>query len=403
MSQTFSGSEHLASSTVAGTVPLTVSLFFTTAGGQGLKFFTLATAGNNSNVFTLGLDVTSATNKLVGYISNSSTGFNTQVLTSVVDTSGNWNQGIFVVASGSSRSVSLNGAAKVSASGTFTSPTSLSQTIISGRPSDFTAGIGGQGAHAAIWSRALADVEIAYLGGGGSPRGVKGCVSYWKITSGESPVVDQVGTNNLTVTSTAAGTTTPNVQTFLIGSPIGNLNYTAGTAITSIDCSAGHLFDDVSSAFTASLQQATATGTATTTSSALTTVREVPVASISGFTAGDYVKIGSAAITRLLATNSTAVSLLVADDQTYAITTTVTRYAINPLTVAGLSFTSNVLGGTPTSAATNNNCFIRATCNGNSALLADSDVFTITVTGGGGGGGGIMMPAGAFSGGFVGG
>lgn len=409
MSQTFSSTLHLSSGSVAATAaPITLGIWITTSGGQARKMLSLVGSGALTNIFGVALDVTAgASNKVSAYRSSGS-GDN-QALSTVAITTGAWQHMGAVFTSATSVAAFLNGGSKGTSAGNFT-PTGINQTLISGRASDFSFGIAGQAAHAAVWTRALSDVEMAYLGAGGNPQAIKGAVNYWKIASPggtpESPVIDQVGTNNLTASgSLAAGTSDPNVQTFMTGGPVGAQNYTQGSAITSLNLAAGGTyFDDVASAFTATLQQATSTATtSTTTASPGTTLREIPMTSVSGFSAGDYIKIGSNAITRLLAVNASAVSLLVAADQTYSASATVTRYATNPLTVTGLSMSSNVFSGTPTAASTQNLCFFRATCNANSALMADTDVFTITITGGGGGGGGLQMPAGMFSGGFVGG
>jgi hypothetical protein len=294
----------------------------------------------------------------------------------------------------------LNGGSKATNSGGALVPSGIANTILSGRAGDHTGGIAGQAAHAAIWTRALSDTEVAYLGAGGNPRNIKGLVSYWKLKSGASPVNDEVGTNNLTVTGTAAGTSDPNFQTYMTGGPVGALSLSVGTPITSIDFST--IFDAVSSAFGVTLQQLAAPTQPTTTASALTAVREVVLTSATGFAAGDYLKITAGGTpSRILYMNGT--TALVADDQTFASGAAVYNFKVNPATISGLSMSGNIYGGTPTAATTQALCVFRATCSGNSALIADSDQLTITVTGGGGGGGGMLMPAGIFSGGFTGG
>jgi hypothetical protein len=406
MSQTFTSSATYLSSTVAAAtaVPVSLAIWVNTPGGQSKKFLSLANRGSVNDVFQNGLDTITSGNAVAAFASQS-TGHE-QVITSAAMTTGQW-QHAGTVFSSAVIAAYLNGTNKGSGSGAGAPvPGGINGTIISGRPVDYAFGIAGQAAHAAVWARALSDVEWAYLGAGGNPRAIKGTVSYWKLRSGDSPVPDVIGTNNLTATGPpGAGTSDPNFTTFMTGGPVGNLSYTAGTAITSINlAAAGGYFDDVSSAFTVTLQQATATGTtSTTTSSPGTTLREIPMTSVSGFAAGDYVKVGSNAITRLLAVNTVAVSLLVAVDQTYSASASVTRYSVSPLTVTGLSMSANVFSGTPAAATTQNLCFFRATCNASSALMGDTDVFTITVASGGGGGGGLQMPAGAFCGGFVGG
>lgn len=401
MSQTFSGTQHLVSSAVVATAPpFTLALWFTTAGGIFRRLLALGNPSDANNIFSLNLDVTSGSNKLSAFVSNSTN--NAQALTSVaVDVTGNWNHGLVTFTSAAARAVYLNGLNKATSSASITNPTGISTTVLSGRPTDFTGGISGQAAHAYVWSRAVSDTEAQYLGIGGNPRAIKGAVSDWNVASGESPVADQIGTNTLTASGPpGAGTTDPNFQTFMTNGPVGALAYTVGTAIASINVAG--LFESVSSAFTVALVQLATPTQPTTTSSGLTATREIVVGSNAAFTAGDYCKVTSGGTpTRVLALGGSTI-LLVADDQTYTTAAQVFRYAVNPLTVAGLSISSGTFSGTPTAAATNALCFFRATCNALGTLMADSDVFTITTTGGGGGSG-LLMPAGIFSGGFIGG
>jgi hypothetical protein len=370
--------------------------WFNTTIAQGRRILTLAHPTDASNVLGLIFDITAATGKLSAYVS--ATGNSKQALSSVI-TANIWQHGCAVFTTTGSCSAYLNGANKATNSGGALVPSGIANTVISGRLSDHTSGIGGQAAHAAVWTRALSDTEVAYLGAGGHPRNIKGLTSYWKIKSAASPVNDEVGTNNLTVTGTTAGTSDPNFQTYMTGGPVGNLSLTVGTPITNIDFST--IFDAVSSAFGVTLQQLAAPTQPTTTASALTAVREVVLTSATGFAAGDYLKITAGGTpTRILYMNGA--TALVADDQTFASGAAVYNFKVNPATIAGLSMGSNIYSGTPTAATTQALCVFRAACNANVALISDSDQLTITVTGGGGGGG-MLMPAGVFSGGFSGG
>lgn len=406
MSQTQSSTLHFLSSSAPVTaVPLTIVAWFTTSGGQGRKIVAVANSASLADVFQLGLDFASATNKIQALMSNAS--FGNQALSSVAcDTSGNWNHGAAVFASTTSRAAYLNGGSKGSTTNTIANPSGLNELLVSGRSSDFTFGIAGQIAHAAVYSRALTDNEVAYLGAGGNPRAIKNCIDYYRFHSGDSPVLDETGTLDLTPSGTmGAGTTNPNVETYRTGTALGAQSYTVGVAITAINMAAGGpVFDEVSAAFTATLKQLGTATQPTATSSALTTVREIPVGSVTGISAGDYIKVTSGGTpTRVLWVDATNAKLLVADDQTFASSAQIFRYAVNSLSVSGLSITSNSFGGTPTVAQTNNLCFFRATNNSNSALFADTDVFTMTITGGGGGGGSGVATSGYFCGGFQGG
>jgi hypothetical protein len=307
MAQTFSSTLHLSSSSVPATAaPVSMCLWTSNSGGQGRRIMVLS-AGASETTGVLGLltDTTGSSNKVNAY-RVSSAGSANQALTSVAATASTWQHWGVVFASTTSAASFLNGGNK-GLSTPLISPATLTQLTISGRPSDFAFGIGGQAAHAAAWSRALSDTEMAYLGAGGNPRAVKSCVSYWKMASGETPVIDQIGTNDLTPSATiGAGTSDPNFQTHMTGGPVGNLSYTAGTAITSINLTAGHVFDDVSSAFTSVLSQLGTAVSLTTTTGALTAAREVPVSSATGIAAGDYIKLTSGGTpTRVLVVNGT--------------------------------------------------------------------------------------------------
>ncbi len=403
MSQTFSSNLHLSSASVAATAaPLTLVMWVNSTGGQARRFFELCASGADTNLFGITLDVTSASNKVAAYRSSAVT--NNQALTSVALTTSAWQHVGAVFAASNSAAAYLNGANKGTSSAGIT-PTGINLTVISGRQTDYQFGVAGQAAHAAVWARALSDTEMAYLGAGGNPRGIKGCVNYWKVATGESPVIDQIGTNDLTaVGPPGAGSSDPNFETFMVGAAVGDQSYPVGAAIGPINVAG--LFDSVSSAYTVTLAQLGAPTQPTTTASALTATREVVVGSGAAFAVGDYMKVTAGGTpTRVLAVNGT--TLLVAKDQTYSTAAQVFRFAVNPLTIAGLSITSGSFNGTPTAAAVNSLCFFRATCNAAGSLLADSDLITITTTGGGGGGGGggagLQMPAGVFCGGFVGG
>ena len=410
MSQTFSGVLHLLSSSAPATAaPLTMVIWVNSAGGQGRRYMELsAGATETTGVFGVLTDITAASNKISAYRLSAST--SNQALTGAAMTVSTWQHLGVVFASTASAAAYLGGSNK-GTSGAVVTPTTPTQLLISGRPSDFAFGIGGQAAHAALWTRALSDTEMAYLGAGGNPRALKGIVCYWKIsTSGgvaETPVIDQIGAFDLTPSATmGAGTTDPDFESYFLGT-IGTQSYTAGAAITSINVGVSGtspLFDNVSAAGTATLKQlgsATAVGT---TASALTAVREFALSTLTGITVGGYIKVTSGGTpTRVLGTNATTTSVLVAADQTFASGAQVYYLAVNSLAVAGLSITSNVFAGTPTANSSYTNCLFRHTNNNNSALFADSNLFSMSVTGGGGGGGGLMMPAGVFCGGFIGG
>lgn len=71
----------------------------------------------------------------------------------------------------------------------------------------------GQIAHAAIWSVALADTEIAVLGAGLAPIRVRpaSLSAYWSLSGKDSPEIDIVGRNDLTVTNATVSNEEPRI------------------------------------------------------------------------------------------------------------------------------------------------------------------------------------------------
>jgi hypothetical protein len=406
MSKTHSGTGRLSSTTLPFTAPpYSWMIWCTSVGGQARKFMSVGKTTDATAVLAIDTDITSgATNKVSSLVSSPAN--NGQTLSLVaINTAGQWNCCQAVEATTGNHASYLNGGNKGTSGAVIATPTGLNLFVISGRPTDFSSGIGGQSAHAAIWSgRVLSDTEVAYLGAGGNPRAIKGLTNYWKIGSAENPVLDQVGTLDLTVTGTSAGTTDPDIQTFMTGGPVGTLSWTAGTTIAPINLAAGAIFDDVSSPFSVTLCQLAAPTNPTTVSSALTAAREVPVVSATGITAGSYIKITSGGTpTRVLWVNG--LTVLVDKDQTCASGAQVFLHAVNTLTIPGMNMSANVYSGIPSSAATYTLTFFRATCSANTTLRGDTELETITVasSGGGGGGGVTFAPCGNFSGGFCGG
>lgn len=406
MSKNFATSADYASAAAvpATAVPIALAVWVNlTAVSAGDRFLTLGASGGPNAYFTLCGDFTNGTH--VSAVS-SKTGQQAQVVSSTTLTLSAWQHVMAVFNSNADVRVYLNGSGKGSGTG-VTPDTTVNTTYLSGR-SDHNFALRGAGAHGCAFTRNTTDVEAAYLGGGGSPRALKALIDYWKVSASESPIADQVGSINLAVTGTTSGSGDPPIETFMTGTAVSAQSYTTGTAITAIDLTAGGaLFDNVNSAHTATLKQLGTAVTAGTTAGAQTGVREIIASTLTGVTVGGYIKVTSGGTpTRVLATNATAVSILVDADQTFASGAQIYSLPVTALSIAGLSIASNSFSGTPVAAATYAGCFFRATNNTVGTCVADTNMFSITITasgGGGGGGGGLQLPAGVFSGGFVGG
>lgn len=121
-----------------------------------------------------------------------------------------WQHACGVYASTTDRRVFLNGAGK-GTDATSVTPTGIDRTCIgrkmgSSPDSPFT----GRIAHAAIWSVALSDAEVAALAGGLNPRRIQSAslVGYWPM--GDSAVdLNLAGTQRTFTVSGATSDTTP--------------------------------------------------------------------------------------------------------------------------------------------------------------------------------------------------
>jgi len=402
MSQTIAGSNHYTGAVPFTGTPYTFSVVIAAPGGQARKYISVGNSGDSNNAVVVGTDVTAAATNRPSLFTTATSGNNQVTAGVAMDITGNYNFICAVAASSSSRAVYLNGSNKGASGSVAAFPTGIDAFVISGRVTDFTSGIAGSIAHMALWLRALSDAEVAYLGTGGNPRAIKGCVSYWKFNGTDlTTVPDDIGTNDLTVVGTVtAGSTNPNFETFMTGTALANLNLTQGTAFAGVNSG----FDNVTSPFTVSLCQLNAPTTPTATTQALTNVREVPVAAVTGLVADNYIKIaGNANPARILTVNATALTVLVDKDQTFTSGAAISYYTVNPLTLSGLN--TATLAGTPATSGTFNLCFLRAKCNADTTIVADTNIINITIaaSGGGGGSAGVMLVAGSYCGGFSGG
>lgn len=355
--------------------------FFSVTAAQNRHYMNISDGLDSANRFTLGMDVTAATGKLCAATYNASNAH--QALTTAI-TVNQWNHGAAVWTSTSNRTCANNGT-KGSADTGIAVPSGLNHFNINGRMTDYTSGAGGAMGHAAIWLRALADVEVGFLGqvvggvtGGGSPRYIKGLNNYWKLNTSTGTETDLGSAGNtLTITGTlGAPATNPNVGTFWTAAALGNQTWAVGTPISSVDTTTK--FDDVQSPYTSALMILGSAVSTTTALTAGTAVRIIPLTSSAGFSAGGYLSIGVGAPTFILAVSGS--NALVATDQTFAASDTVFTYSVSSQSIPGLTLSANLLSGTPTSGGSFTNLFIRATNTGLSTLIADSPLFNAAIS-----------------------
>lgn len=233
-------------------------------------------------------------------------------------------------------------------------------------------------AHAAIWNRKPTDIEAAFLGTGGNPRFVSGLTHYWHVTGTDSPELDSVGTLNLTVTGTlSAGASDPVIGSYFTGATVSDKVWTQSSAI--VDVTVDARFEDVASAFTTSWKVLSSPASTTTASAAGTASQELTVASAASISVGDYVSITNNSTPTLVLMKSGS-TLFLATPRTWANGATVYKFTISNASIAGLSLAGGVITGTPTGTlAATPYYFFRATNNTTATLIADSNVFSITV------------------------
>lgn len=275
----------------------------------------------------------------------------------------------------------LNGGGKSHVVTSITQPVGVNVLHVSGDQANGANFLTGRLSHIAIWNVAFTDTQAAYIGAGGNPRYIPGLVAYYKLIPGASPEPDELGGTGLTVTGTATNTGDPVVASYWTGSTVSNQSWTQNGAITSVTVDSN--FSNVNSTFTTSWKLLGSPSNITTTSGAGTASREVVVASAASITAGDYIRVNGGSPTQVLWVNGT--TILLRDAQTWTNGNNVDEYPVNAATITGVSLSAGSLSGTPTGTlSTTPNYFFRATNNTTGTLIADSNLYSITIASAGG-------------------
>lgn len=385
MPRTFGTADHLDSSTVPATAPpFSMGLWVNTTAVQARKYMTLSVGTDPNNMYSIGQDNVSATGRAA--VDSFHGGTNSQNLSSSALTASTW-QWVSGTWSGTSPNITevarIAGGNRGSGGGVTAPIGTISRFGISGRPSDHTQPLGGGAAHASFFSRSYADIEDAYLGAGGNPRGILGAAHFYAINTASGTEPDRIGSLNLTVTGTTAFVGAgPDISTWWTAASLGDQTLTQGTLVPSVDLTTK--FEDLQAPFTCSLLQVAATGIGTTaTAPATTSSTALTVASATGVVKGMYASIAGGAKTPVLFVSGNTVLLQAA--QTWANAAAVTFYAVaapTALTGNGVSASGTTYGGgTPGAGAVGSfaGCFLRATNANNSAVFADSPLINITV------------------------
>lgn len=361
-----------SSKMTAGSAPFTgTGTFITwirvaTVAQQGSQF-ALLSDGGTTNISLVGTDRTGSTGKITSYQSKSGT--SSAATTAVAQTANTWQLVVGAFGGFPNNQVSyLAGANKVTANG-IVSPPGLNAFQIGGRGTFDMA-------HMGVLTRLPTDLEVAALNAVFlNPRALP-LQNYYYINQ-TATETDQIGAINLTVASTNSVSGDPNIATWFIGSAISNQSWTQNSAITNVDLTTK--FDNgvaSTAAWTGTLKQLGAAGTTTNASAAGTasTALQTAVA----LTAGQWVTVGSNALTPVLYVSGT--TALLATALTWNNGDTVTPYPVSALSITGISVNgSNALTGTPTVNGTFSNCLIQATNNTNAAAIAYSNLFSINI------------------------
>ena len=106
---------------------------------------------------------------------------------------------------------------------------------------------------------------------------------------------------------------------------------------------------------------------------------EISLQSAAAFSVGDYIKIGNG-MYPVLYVNLGSGIVLFDGPAAWSSGDSISRIPVSARAIAGTSISSNILTGPPTTAASYTNCLVRATCNANSALFADSNLINIQVS-----------------------
>jgi hypothetical protein len=340
---------------------------------QFRRFLTIVNSADSNQMQAISTSAAAVDTK-PGFYAAAGSG-NAQSANSDNMTLGQWYCLLYGMAGTNNRNFQATGLTTVSKTGVF-NPAGLNSVLLSGRPGDRTQNAGCPMAHAAIGSaRDMTAIEKLYVVGGGNLRAVSNLASLWRcnrIVSSKIP--DEVGGIDLSITGTlSAGADDPAVATWFTKGPMANIIVKVGAPIS---VNLGTMFESVNSAYTCAVMQlGSATAATTTTSATSATGNEVQVSSSAAFSSGDYIKIGTSAAMPVLFVNQAAGTILFDGPATWANGDTVYRVPASARAIGGLTVTANVLAGNASGNVNFPNCFVRATCNANAALFADSNTF----------------------------
>lgn len=234
MSRDFNGTSALLSRSngVTAAFPFSVSIWYRPTALTGTDKDLFSTHDNPAVSIAVRLTLSSFDSwKPVLYIYD---GTYKGVIATSVSTTNSWQHAAIVVTSATNYSVFRNGGSKATGTTAVSlTPANLNRITL-GRAS-FSASdyFTGQLAHCAVWNVALTDAEIEVLGAGLLPTKVRSAslTAYWSLSGKDSPEIDIVGRNDLTVTNATVSNEEPRIARAL-SSYLVALGGTNGTPIT---------------------------------------------------------------------------------------------------------------------------------------------------------------------------
>lgn len=214
MSRDFNGTNALLtrSAGVISAFPFTVAIWYRPTALSGSDKDLFSTHDDPSVPIAIRLSLRSASSwKPTLYMYD---GTYKEVNAGAGSTTNAWQHAAAVGTSSTNYSVFYNGANKATGTTAVTMTLSNLDRVALGRTS-FAASdyFTGQLAHCAVWSAALTDAEIEVLAAGLLPTKVRSAslTAYWSLSGKDSPEIDIVGRNDLTVTNATVSNEEPRI------------------------------------------------------------------------------------------------------------------------------------------------------------------------------------------------
>lgn len=215
MSRDFNGTDALLSRSngVTAAFPFSIAIWYrpTALSGDSKVLFSTHDDPSVGSAALLSLDKFSNWNPAIFLFDGS---YKSAVATGAGSTTNTWQHAAAVVTSATSYSAYRNGGNKATTTTSVSITPSNFDRIAIGRQSFAAADyFTGQLAHCAVWAAALTDAEVEVLAAGLLPTKVRSAslIAYWSLSGKDSPEIDIVGHNDLTVTNATVSNEEPRI------------------------------------------------------------------------------------------------------------------------------------------------------------------------------------------------